>query len=137
MKTRFSTHFLSEMMMSEVDPYRSDHFPVGEQCPPCGGIHPTDTSRALFIDIIDAAGERIKRDQQSITIDMKPAAIPGMLYALYYDSDKWEDWGLEGAPLIRVAKRLALEAQIAHPDVVAQSVYSVNWDGSLSRSYAR
>tara|TARA_R110000824_G_scaffold2646_1_gene12209 strand:+ start:649 stop:1044 length:396 start_codon:yes stop_codon:yes gene_type:complete len=115
MRITITPNMLGELHGSERDPFRDDH---GERlehvrmafCWSCGGR--PDLERDAMITAIEKADTRSKRPVITVT----EFQVPAWIYALYYDMDKWGDWGREGTPYVTAARRMLREIRAEFPE---------------------
>ena len=48
----------------------------------------------------------VNQPRQVTLVVESDAAVSALVLSLDYDIDKWGDWGREGAPFVRVARRI-------------------------------
>ena len=138
MKITVTQNMLAELIMSEVEPFRSDHGERKEHvamafCRDCGGR--PNLEQEAMICAIEKANPRSKRPVITVT----EFQVPGWVWALYYDIDKWGDWGREGTPYIRAGRRIMQELEAEYPETFTKAyntliARSAAWRGLPSHS---
>ena len=138
MKITVTENMLAELIMSEVEPFRSDHGERKEHiatafCWDCGGRPQLDR------DAMAWAIENAHQRKYDATITVTEFQVPGWVWALYYDIDKWGDWGREGTPYIRAGRRIMQELEAEYPKTFTKAynpliARSAAWRGLPSHS---
>ena len=116
LKVTLSQHFLNELVMTEVDPYRGDHGECTDDgviwCDLKGGVHPVGDGWQLAVLVIEEAYDRAwKGSMKRVKVEIPNAAVCAIISMLVSDIDRWQDWGFEALAYIKAGGNLLAKAR--------------------------